>query len=137
MNRLLRLSFALALLALVACSGLPSRMNARDDALSDYGAAIRWSEFGQAESFLDPVTSQQPPLRDMDRERFKLIQVTGYEVKSKQVAADSGITQTVEIRVVTRNTQLEHIITDHQTWRWDPVAKRYWLASGLPDFSAH
>ena len=73
----------------------------------------------------------------MDRERFKLIQVTGYEVKSKQVAADGGITQTVEIRVVTRNTQLEHIITDHQTWRFDPVAKRYWLASGLPDFSAH
>ena len=136
MTRLLRLLFALVLLALTACGGLPSRMNSKDDALTDYGVAIRWSEFDQAESFLDPALREQQPLTDLDRERFKLIQITGYEVKSRQVEADASITQTVEIRVVTRNTQLEHVITDHQSWRWEPLAKRYWLTSGLPDFNA-
>jgi len=28
----------------------------------------------------------------------------------------------------------EQTTTDHQRWRWDEVAKRWWLVSGLPVF---
>jgi len=38
--------------------------------------------------------------------------------------------------VVNRNTQSERSFTDKQTWRWDAVAKRWWLMTGLPDFTA-
>ena len=31
---------------------------------------------------------------------------------------------------------IERIITDRQKWRWDAVAKRWWLVSGLPDLDA-
>lgn len=125
------------LLVLVACEGLPTRGSAaRDNMLSDYGAAIRWNEFEKAQAFIDPVVRQQQPMTALESERLKQIQVTGYEVKTRDVAADGSIVQAVEIRVVNRNTQIERIITDRQSWRPDATGKGYWLVSGLPDFSA-
>ena len=111
-------------------------MNPRDNALTNYGVAIRWSEFIEALEFVDPVLRQQQPLSDLERERFKQIQVTGYEVKSKRSAPDGTIEQTVEIRLISKNTQIERIVTDQQSWRWDAASKQFWLTSGLPDFTA-
>ena len=51
------------------------------------------------------------------------------------MAADGSVEQTVEIRLVNRNTQIERSVIDHQRWRYDPATKRLWLTSGLPDFS--
>ncbi len=130
--RLLLLSLMLVL------SGCPdgTRQAKPDTFLSDYGAAIRWNEFDKAVAFIDPQVRELSPLTDLERERFKQIQVTGYEVKSKTVDADGNLSQDVEIRLVNRNTQLERSFMDHQTWRRDIAGKRYWLTSGLPDFSA-
>jgi uncharacterized protein YceK len=133
--KLARLLAGLLLFALVGCAGVTSKMNPRDTALSEYAAAVRWSEFDEAQAFLDPAVRLEHPLTDLERERLKLIQVTGYEVKGRHPTDDGGIEQTVEIRLVSRNTQLERIITDHQTWRWDAEGKRYWLTTGLPDFN--
>lgn len=124
------------LLLLAACGGMPSSGAARDNMLTDYGAAIRWNEFDKALDYIDPVVRQQQPMSDLETERLKQIQVTGYEVKTRDVGADGSIEQMVEIRVVNRNTQIERIVTDRQTWRRDATGKRYWLVSGLPDFSA-
>ncbi len=124
------------LLVLAACGGLPTTGVARDNMLADYGAAIRWNEFDKAQDFIDPAVRQQQPMSDLETARLKQIQVTGYEVKLRDVAADGSIEQTVEIRVVNRNTQIERIVSDRQTWRRDATGKRYWLVSGLPDFSA-
>lgn len=124
------------LLVLVACGGMPTSGAARDNMLTDYGAAIRWNEFDKAQEYIDPAVRQQQPMSGLETERLKQIQVTGYEVKTREVAADGSIEQTVEIRVVNRNTQIERIVTDRQTWRRDATGKRYWLVSGLPDFSA-
>ena len=135
MKTFLRLLACLLLSGLVACAGVPSKMNPRDAALSEYGVAIRWSEFDQALAFLDPAVRLEHPLTDLERERLKLIQVTGYEVKARHSTDENNLEQTVEIRLVSRNTQLERTITDHQSWHWDAAAKRYWLTSGLPDFS--
>jgi len=124
------------LLVLVACGGMPTTGAARDNMLTDYGAAIRWNEFDKAQDYIDPAIRQQQPMSELETERLKQIQVTGYEVKTRDVAADGSIVQTVEIRVVNRNTQIERIVTDRQTWRRDATGKQYWLVSGLPDFSA-
>ena len=124
----------LALLALVSACGTTSAQNARQSALSEYGAAIRWGEFDRAQEFVDPIHREEHPITELDRERFKLIQVSGYEVKHATATAD-GLQQTVEIRVINKLTQSERTLTDRQTWRWDEAGKRLWPMSGLPDFS--
>jgi hypothetical protein len=131
--------FRFAWLLLLACllAGCPAATRAptTDNLLSDYAAAIRWNELDKAADFLDPALRQSMPLTDFERERFKQVQVTGYEVKDRDLAADGSLTQVVEIRLVNRNTQIERTITDRQTWRFDPASKRVWLTSGLPDLS--
>ena len=135
MTRSLRalLFLLLSTLLLVACGSAPSAMRPRDQALEDYGVAIRWSEFVEALEFVDPALREKQPLSDLERERFKQLQVTGYDVKNKKVGAGGDIEQTVEIRLISKNTQVERSIIDHQRWHWD--GKRYWLSSGLPDFT--
>jgi hypothetical protein len=130
-----RLPLLLVLLLLAGCPEGFSRKPTADSLLSDYAAAIRWNEFDKAVDFLDPALREAQPLTDLERERFKQVQVTGYEVKDRDTAADGGVTQVVEIRLVNRNTQVERTLIDHQQWRFDPLAKRLWLTSGLPDLS--
>jgi hypothetical protein len=129
-----RLPLLCLLFALAGCPDA-SRKPTADNLLTDYGVAVRWNEFDKADDFIDPALREAQALTDLERERFKQVQVTGYEVKDRQVAADGGITQVVEIRVVNRNTQVERTLIDHQTWRYDPAARRLWLTSGLPDLN--
>lgn len=130
-----RLLLLVLTLLLAGCPDSIPRKPSTDNLLADYGAAIRWNEFDKAVAFVDPALPGAQSLTDFDRERFKQLQVTGYEVKDRTVAPDGSVTQAVEIRLVNRNTQVERSFIDHQAWRFDPVAKRLWLTSGLPDFS--
>ena len=129
-----RLPLLLLVLLLAGCPD-GTRKPSTDTLLTDYGVAVRWNEFDKADDFIDPALRETQALSDLERERFKQVQVTGYEVKDRQVAADGSVNQVVEIRVVNRNTQVERTITDHQAWRYDPAAKRLWLTSGLPDLN--
>ena len=132
--RMLLIACLLSCLALAACGATLGGTRNRTDAMTDYGAAIRWNDFDGALAFLEP--GHVATLTDLERERFKQLQVTGYELKSGRDTADAGREQDVEIRVVNRNTQIERTVMDHQRWRWDAEAKHYWLMSGLPDFNA-
>ena len=105
-------------------------------AQSKYSTAIRWNEFELAWALVDPKYRKENPLTDLEKGRFKLIQVTGYDEKSQDFLDDGGVEVTVEIRLINRNTQAERIIMDTQVWRWDAEAKRWWLSTGLPDFTA-
>ena len=137
MNKSLRVLVSLVLLALLAaCAGEAKKTDPFDKILAGYSAAIRWSEWDEAIEFVDPVERARQPLTDLERERFKLIQVTSYEVKRKRMTPEGTFEQVVEIRLISKNTQRERMITDHQVWTWDDVAKRFWLSSGLPDFTA-
>ncbi len=100
-----------------------------------YAAAIRWNEFEMAWSHVDPAYRKEHPLSDLEKERLKQIQITGYEEKTLEPLEDGSIEQMVEIRLINRNTQTERIVMDTQVWRWDALAKRWWLTTGLPDFS--
>lgn len=103
---------------------------------SKYASSIRWNEFEMAWSHVDPDFRREHPLSDLEKQRFKQIQVTGYEEKSQDILEDGSIEINVEIRLINRNTQSERIISDTQIWRWNPKTKRWWLTTGLPDFTA-
>ena len=131
----LRCFLALCLLLLAGCASTPDRGDALREAQYAWSAAIRWGDFEGAWTLVDPAWRAEHPLTNLVLERFKQVQVTGYEVKDREIGADGSVTQTVEIRVVNRNTQVERSFIDHQRWRFDPASKRLWLTSGLPDLS--
>jgi hypothetical protein len=136
-SRLLRV-FALLLLALVtACGSMGAKRNPRDDMLYLYVSAIRWSDFDKALAFIDPKVLEERPVTAFELERYKQFQVSGYDVRTGREPAEGEYEQVVEIRFVNRHTQVEKIVTDHQHWRYDPEAKRWWLTTGLPRLDAH
>lgn len=135
MNSLRLLAATLVLVLLAACASAGQR-SPRDQVLYDYVSAVRWSDFDTAARFLDPQLLARDPLTDLERERYRQFQVSGYEVKSASEPAEGEYLQVVEIRLVNRHTQTEKVLTDRQRWRWDPEARRWWLASGLPDLAA-
>ncbi len=104
-------------------------------AQSKYSSAIRWNEFEMAWGYVDPIYRKEHPLTNLEKERFKQIQVTGYDEKSQDFLEDGGVEVIVEIRLINRNTQAERVIMDTQIWRWNAESKRWWLSTGLPDFS--
>lgn len=126
----------LALVMLLAACATAGQRSPRDETLYNYVSAVRWSDFDVAAKFLDPRVLEVRPMTDLELERYRQFQVSGYEVKSASEPAEGEYLQVVEIRVVNRHTQVEKVLTDRQRWRWDPEAKRWWLASGLPDLDA-
>lgn len=98
-----------------------------------YVAAVRWSDFEGAERFIDPAYWQAHPLTDLQRERYRQVQVSNYRERSTSVAADGAIERRVEMGVINRNTLAERTLMVTERWRWDPEAKRWWQAQGLPD----
>jgi hypothetical protein len=129
----------LSLLLLFTSSDVSAANNKRNQAkqrdiyLMKYASAVRWTEFEMAWGYLDPEYRLNNPLTDLEKERFKQIQVTGYEVKTMDTLPNGNIEQVVEIRLINRNTQAERSILDTQIWRYDDKAKRWWLISGLPN----
>jgi len=131
-----------SLLLILACAsdGAAARNRssnkARDRALYDYSSTIHWSEFDKAIAFVDPAWLAEHPVTKLDMDRYKQVQVTGYDVRTSEFLADGSYEQVVEIRLINVNTQVERMITDHQHWRWDAKAKHWWLTTGLPDITA-
>ena len=137
MQRRLILSAIAALLgmALTAQAAGPSRgqRNKLTQTQEAYVAAVRWSDFEAAERFIDPAYWQAHPLTDLQRERYRQVQVSNYRERSTGVAADGAIERRVEMGVVNRNTLAERTVMVTERWRWDPEAKRWWQTAGLPD----
>ena len=82
-----------------------------DVAEADYR---RWNEFDKADDFIDPALRETQALSDLERERFKQVQVTGYEVRTSSEPAEGEYEQVVEIRMVNRHTQAEKMLLDAQ-----------------------
>ncbi|MGA9422668.1 MAG: hypothetical protein WBW61_09905 [Rhodanobacteraceae bacterium] len=124
-------------IALAACASAStrSRETLLDETLQSYAATLRWGHIAQAQSFLAPKYREQHPLTSLDLARYRQVQVTWYH-DTPAVPVDAGeVTQTVEIGLVNVNTQSARSVVDHQVWRYDESAKRWWLTSGLPDIS--
>jgi hypothetical protein len=130
------LSIALALtLACGTAAASAKQSKLLISTLFDYSGAIRWSEFERAYDYVDPATRAEHPLTDIDRARYKQVEVTHYEVTAETQTREADDRQ-VEIRLINRNTQAERTISYHEHWRWDAKDKRWWLTTGLPDITA-
>ncbi|HTV85142.1 MAG TPA: hypothetical protein VME63_07040 [Dyella sp.] len=112
----------------------------RADALTltmiQYNNAVRFDGFEAAEQFVDPKVRQAHPPTDLDRERWKQVQVNDYDDGNGPVpAGENQVRQTVQIGLTNVHTQAVRTITVHQLWRYDPQQNRWWLESGMPDLS--
>ncbi|MGE4459591.1 MAG: hypothetical protein AB7D31_10060 [Stenotrophomonas sp.] len=137
MQRRLILTAIAALLGMAvtaqAASPGRSQRNKLTQTQEAYVAAVRWSDFEGAERFIDPAYWQAHPLTDLQRERYRQVQVSNYRERSTSVAADGAIERRVEMGVINRNTLAERTLMVTERWRWDPEAKRWWQVQGLPD----
>jgi hypothetical protein len=133
MKKLSVLLPTLFVLLLAACGGGMAATK-KVDTVADYGAAVRWSEWERAWSYVDPAMGGGS-LPASEEARLKTVKVSGYQVLSRQPAAD-GLTQrqVVEIRYIDQATQRELTVRDEQSWRTDDKGKHWWLTSGLPQF---
>lgn len=134
---LLLLAAGFLLITALPAEAVSKRAQAKllETAQFKYASAIRWSEFEMAWGHVEPSYRTDNPLTDLEKERFKQIQITGYDKKSTDFLPDGSMEQSVEIRLINRNTQTERVVIDIQVWRWDEKAKRWWLTTGLPSFN--
>jgi hypothetical protein len=128
--------FAALLLALLPTPVLAGGSNKNDKALEAalkiYANAVRWNDFEKARESVDPVIRPPGGFSDADEAYYKQFQVSGYLLKSAERTDPQTYSQRVELRIIDVASQTERTQTDRQTWRYDPVAKRWWLTSGLP-----
>ena len=105
---------------------------ALEAALKIYASAVRWNDFEKARESVDPLLRPPGGFSDADEAYYKQFQVSGYLLKSAERPDPQTYSQRVELRIIDVASQTERTQTDRQTWRYDPVAKRWWLTSGLP-----
>jgi hypothetical protein len=125
----------IACLALVACATGRPDTHKRDRTLYAYASEIRWGDIESALAFIDPKVRAEKTPTALELERYRQVQIAGYNVRGLDQPDDETLHQTVELRLVNRHTQVERSVLDRQRWRWDGEAKRWWLVSGLPDIS--
>lgn len=132
-NRQIIAFFAIALLAITACTPNPAEKS-RSEAFKQYETIIRWSQWDAAADFIAPVYLAENPISRLDMDRLRLFRVTAYTVRSTGVY-DEGMTarQTVEIKMFNTHQGVERAIVDEQEWRYNEESKRWRLHSGLPD----
>ncbi|MDR6841669.1 hypothetical protein [Pseudoxanthomonas sacheonensis] len=98
-----------------------------------YATAIRWGEFEEAWQLVDPAYREAHPMTELAFERYKHIEISGYTDKNSSVSEDGNVLRNVELRVINKHNMAERSLRYREEWRWDPVAKRWWLVVGLPD----
>ncbi|MGH8026720.1 MAG: hypothetical protein ACREO0_08330 [Pseudoxanthomonas sp.] len=98
-----------------------------------YAAAIRWGEFEQAWQLVDPAYREAHPMTELEFERYKHVEISGYTDKNSSVSEDGNVLRNVELRVINKHTMAERTLRYREEWHWDPEAKRWWLVVGLPD----
>lgn len=110
----------------------------RNDSLAHtmiaYANTVRWDGFEAAEQFVDPKVRDAHPITDLDRERFKQVQVNDYDDGNGPVpAGENEVRQNVRISLTNVHTQSVRTIVDRQLWRYDPEKNKWWLETGIPN----
>ncbi|MDR3387139.1 MAG: hypothetical protein P4L92_08820 [Rudaea sp.] len=140
LSSLMRAALLLPLLLVTGCGGMVSKHSENESlttTLLAYANVVRWGDFAQAVSFVDPQTLKDHPLSSVDMERYKQVKVVGYTERPAVPAGPHEVRQIVEIGIVNINTQVERSVLDNQLWRYDEKKKHWHLVSGLPDITQH
>ena len=103
-----------------------------DKALWKYETAIRWVDFGTANSLrrLEDSSAYSPDLKTLQH-----IKVTSYNVVNKVMSEDHAEVQ-LAVEVVYYNDRSMKLITivDNQVWKYDPAIKNWYITTPLPPF---
>ena len=129
------LSLSVVLLGACANKEIRNKQTILTETLRSYASTIRWGDIAQAQAFLDPEYREAHPQTALQLARYKQVQVAGYEEQPATPGEHNEVTQTVNISLINVHTQQERGIVDHQIWKYDEKAKRWWLTTGLPDIS--
>ena len=122
---------------LAGCANLSTHAKdqSRDETLAHYAATLRFGDFASAWQFVDPKIRAEHPLDAATRKRYSAVDVGGYETEGPSAVDANTIQQTAQISLIVKSSQTSYDIVDHQTWKYDPDTKRWWLESGLPDLT--
>ena len=103
-----------------------------DKALWKYETAIRWVDFGTANSLrrLEDNAAYSPT-----PETLQHIKVTSYNVVNKVMSEDHAEVQ-LAVEIVYYNDRSMKLITivDNQVWKYDPAIKNWYITTPLPPF---
>ena len=135
MRVIARMLWVLGLLAVLAPAAAQSRLQrGKLQQVQDaYAASIRWGDFENAWQAVDPAYRAEHPMTELEFERYKQIQISGYRDLSTRGRPDGTVERAVELRVINKHTMAERTERYVERWRWDPEAKRWWLVVGMPD----
>ena len=125
----------IALLAGCASLGMDSKSLARDETLGQYGSALRFGDFGSAWQFVDPKVREAHPLDAAAKARYNQVEIGSYVTDGPIPVDENTVQQVAQISLVVKSSQASYDIVDHQTWKYDPESKHWWLESGLPDIT--
>lgn len=132
---LLRLALLLSAALLTSACATAQKKQRIDETLNAYRQAIRWGTVEDALAFVDPERLAERPYTALELDRYRQVAVSAYRDGEAVLGPDGRVRQTVGISIYNRHTMVERHLVDHQVWRWDAQAKRWWLVSGLPDLS--
>ena len=135
MRVIARMLWVLGLLAVLAPAAAQSRMQRGklQQGQDAYAASIRWGDFENAWQAVDPAYRAEHPMTELEFERYKQIQISGYRDLSTRGGPDGTVERAVELRVINKHTMAERTERYVERWRWDPEAKRWGLVGGMPD----
>ncbi|MGH8190694.1 MAG: hypothetical protein ACREP2_04540 [Rhodanobacteraceae bacterium] len=135
MRRIILSGCLVSAVLLSACATLQNRNELRQQALDGYAAALRWGGFQDGWSFVDPEVRAAHPLTPQQKALYNTVRIADYDASGLVATGPDAIEQTAQIELITKASQRVYTVVDHQRWRWDPKAKRWWLESGLPDIT--
>lgn len=132
-----RLLCATLVLALGACATGAPPADLLEQTLDSYESTLTFGgDLTQAIGFIDPEWLAAHPPSELELERLRQVIVTDYRAGDPVRIDDQHVSQVVRMEVVNNHTQNARGVVDRQQWRYDDVAKRWWLTSGLPDITS-
>ena len=122
MRVIARMLWVLGLLAVLAPAAAQSRLQrGKLQQVQDaYAASIRWGDFENAWQAVDPAYRAEHPMTELEFERYKQIQISGYRDLSTRGGPDGTVERAVELRVINKHTMAERTERYVERWRWSP-----------------
>lgn len=120
--------------ALAGCASMSPQASALHKAQYAWSGAIRWGDFDGARHLVGPDYREAHPASDLEMRRYEQIRISSYRDSGSSQNYEAGTAaRDIQIGVINRHTTVRRMVEYRERWRWDPVAERWWLVSGLPD----
>ena len=122
----------LVLLLQVSCNGtgVRGKVASLDESIKQYNIALRWAQHEKLDSYHVTMDGER---NRIDRDAFKNIRITGYEITSKELNDDMNEAIVNGVISYYRNDRGTLSTKPYeQSWWYDEDIKRWFLANDLP-----